>query len=434
MTRRLPFARATVVAILILQARVGYGQQMGPVVGAVARSSEPPLSPANGLQVGDGLILHSGVGVEGGYDSNVFYNDNEKVGASLVRVTPFIGLTNTARNGEVPSGLFLDSRLSLTYREYFTSEDDISRLRSFTPALSASLEHNSAGTVAFGLTESYARLQDAPYTRGTNQSLIIRNNNTASAHVRWSPGGGRVQGLLRYTNRLDIFETEFLKPANTIGHEGMLDVSWRWFPKTALYLQVRQGYIAHLNDDPAPGLKAVKSSSMPLRAVLGIRGLITEKTSVSIALGYQNAFYANGQTTGGFLGSTTAAAELVVMPLQTTRITLGARHDFQNSVIGNFYYGDGGYASLSQQAATRVIGQLWGSYEHRRYYGLPGGGADTRVDDVVQAGALLDFYLTTWAYAGVSYTLIRSQSDYQMTVPGINFTKHQAFARLGVTY
>ena len=101
MTRRLPFLCAAAVAALLAQARSGLAQ-MGPVVGAVTQTPDPALSPANGLQVADGLILHTGVGVEGGYDSNVFYNDDAKVGASLLRVTPFVALTNTARNGDVP--------------------------------------------------------------------------------------------------------------------------------------------------------------------------------------------------------------------------------------------------------------------------------------------------------------------------------------------
>jgi hypothetical protein len=438
MTRRLPLVCATVVATLLLQSRAGLAQ-MGPVVGPVVRAADPTLSPENGVRVGEGVILHTGVGVEGGYDTNVFYNDNDKVGSSVMRVTPFVGLTNTARSGEIPSGLFFDSRLSLTYREYFSSESDVTRLRAFTPALNASLEHNSRGTLAVGLTESYARLQDAPYTRGRGQQMIIRNSNTAAAHLRWAPGGGRLQGLIRYTNTLDIFETEGLKSTNSIGHEGMLDLSWRWLPKTALYLQVRQGYITYLNDLPAAGLKEFKSTSMPLRAVLGIRGLITDKTSISLAFGYQNAFYAQGSSTSGFLGSTTAAGELVIMPLMSTRITVGGRHDFQNSVIGNFYYGDGGYASIAQQTVAKLVGQLWGSYEHRRYYGLPAGlagGSTSRTDDLVQAGALLDYYLKSWAYAGISYTLARNTSDAvtAASVPGVNYTKHLIFARLGVTY
>ncbi len=372
--------------------------------------------------------------MEGGYDTNVFYNDDQRAGSALLRVTPFLDLTNTARSGEVPSGLFFDVRAALTYREYFADQADVRRLRAFTPTVSATLEHNPRGSLALGLTEIFSRSEEAPYVRGTGQSIIVRNNNTASAQLRWSPGGGRLQGMLRYTNTLDLFETEYLKPANSMGHEGMLDLSWRWLPKTALFLQLRQGYIGYLNSDAAPALTATptKASSFPLRATIGIRGLITAKTSVALAFGYQNAFYANGVTTGGFLGSTSAAGELVILPTFSTRITFGVRHDFQNSVIGNFYYNDGGYASLAIQTPDKLVGQLWGSYDYRQYYGLPGGGG-TRQDNLLQAGAMLDYYLKRWAYAGLSYSLHNNQSDSQ-ALAGVNYTKHQVFARLGFTY
>jgi hypothetical protein len=442
MTRRLlPLCAASaVLSLLSARSAMVMGQQLGPIVGIV-RSPVPALSPANGVLLGETAILHLGVGVDGGYDSNVFYNDEQKVGSYVLRVAPFLSLTNTARNGEIPSGLFFDSRVSLTYKEYFSSAEDITRLRAFTPSAMVSVEHNSRGTVAVGASDSYARLQDPPYVRGVGQSLITRNNNVATAFLRWSPGGGRLQGVLRYTNTLDLFETDYFKPANSMGHEGMLDVSWRWLPKTALYLQLRQGYIGYLNSQSAPGLTADsrKSNSAPLRAMVGIRGLITEKTSVSIALGYQNAFYANGETTSGFLGSTTAAAELVILPITYTRISIGGKHDFQNSVIGNFYYSDGAYASLSQQAGGRVVGQLWASYEYRRYYGLPGfvpgtAATEPRRDNVLQAGGVVDFYVQNWAYVGASYTLTRNQSDYQVALPGLNYNKHEIFARLGITY
>lgn len=427
------------VAAAVCVATAAYAQQ-GPITGAISRTGVPPLSAANGVQVGDGVLLHSGVGVEAGYDSNVFYNDSAKTGASLMRVTPFLELTNTARNAEVPAGLFFDLRAALTYREYFSNQEDVSQLRAFVPTVSGSIEHNSRGTLAISAMDTYTRSEDAPYVRGPGQGLIIRNNNVASAQLRWSPGGGRLQGLLRYTNTLDFFETDYLKPANSLGHEVMADLSWRWLPKTALYLQVRQGYISYLNatGDGMTTALGDKYSSLPLRAVLGVRGLITEKTSVALALGYQNSFYSNGASTKGFLGSTTAAAELVVLPLLTTRIALGLRHEFQNSVIGNFFYNDGAYIGISQQTAVGVVGQMWGSYDHRRYYGLASVGApDPRVDNLVQAGAMLDYFLKSWAYAGLSYSLTMNRSDYEQTAStlgGVNYTKHMVFARLGITY
>jgi len=436
----------TGLSVLLLVGGVASAQQYGPVSGGFLTSGAPTVSPENGLLLSDGALMHAGVTAEGGYDSNVFYDDTpgNKYASSLLRITPFAEITNTARNGDVPSGLFFDARATLAYREYFSSDPSITNLRSFTPSLTASLEHNSNGTLALGVMEGFSRVQDAPYTHGqaANGTMIIRDNNIASAQLRWAPGGGRLQGVLRLTDIIDYFETSALKPANSMANELMLDVSWRWLPKTALYFQVRQGYVYYFNDSAdlaaAGGAVALngsseKSSSFPLRALLGLRGLITDKTSVGLAVGYQNAFYSNGETTNGFLGSTFAAGELVVLPILPMKVTFGARHEFQNSVIGNFFYDDGAYLNVSYQTVTRLVGSLWGSYDHKDYRGVPMG---PRLDDLIQTGAILDYYLRSWALIGASYSLARNSTDYTAAqgLSGANYTKHQVFARAGITY
>jgi len=427
---------------MCLVARTSHAQQSyGPITGGVLAVPTPVISPTNGVPLSDGAVLHAGVSVEGGYDSNLFYNDDEKVGSALLRVNPFLDLTNASRTGEAPNGLFFDLRAGASYREYLNSDASIRRLRAIQPTASVNLEHNSGGTLVVGVADTYARLQDAPYTRlGANDDLIVRDNNLASAQLRWSPGGGRLQSTLRLTNTVDWFETAALKAGNSMTNEAMLDVSWRWLPKTALYVQVRQGYVKYLNtqDDSSglvPSSLGKKQDSYPLRAMVGIRGLITEKTSVALSVGYQNAFYIGGKSTTGFFGSTLAAAELIVMPLQTTKLTFGLHHDFQNSVVGNFFYDDGAYASVSHQLVSRLIAQAWGAYDHRRYYGLPAG-MDPRVDDMIQATALLDFYIRAWAYVGASYSLIRNRSDYlpDQGYSGTNYTKQLVFGHVGLTY
>src|SRR3990170_1527918 len=99
MTRPLLIAGAALAA-LIVQARPLAAQHLGPVGGVVLRTaSQVPPSPQNGLRLGDGALLHLGVGVEGGYDTNVFYNDADRVGSAFLRVTPNVELTNTGRGG-----------------------------------------------------------------------------------------------------------------------------------------------------------------------------------------------------------------------------------------------------------------------------------------------------------------------------------------------
>jgi len=432
---------------VLLSGTFGYAQQLGPVTGGVVFQPQAQVSPENGLLLSDSALLHLGGTLELGYDSNVFYEQQSPAHALFLRVAPFLELTNTARNGAVPSGLFFDARATLAYKAYLDSSEDIRKLSAFSPSLSLTLEHNSNGTVALGFMDNFTRAQDAPYTRAEAEAgqLIIRDNNLASGQIRWSPGGGRLQGTFRLTNIFDYFEYEPLKPASSMTNEAMLDASWRWLPKTALFVQLRQGYTFYINDtSPNAALKEsalvqghAKSSSFPLRAVLGIRGLITEKTSIALAMGYQNAFYSNGTSTYGFLGSTLLTAELVVMPILPARITFGVRHDFQNSVIGNFYYDDGAYVSLSYTTLARLVGSLWGSYDYKRYSDVPAlpVGVSQRVDNFVQAGAMLDYYLRSWLFGGLSYNLYLNDSNVSgVGLTGTTYTKHVVMARLGITY
>lgn len=65
------------------------------------------LGQDTGVKVSDEAVLHVGVGAEGGYDSNVFYTKGDNVKSSpMLRVTPFVELTNATRGGAKPSGTF----------------------------------------------------------------------------------------------------------------------------------------------------------------------------------------------------------------------------------------------------------------------------------------------------------------------------------------
>src|SRR5262249_8604176 len=146
-------------------------------------------------------------------------------------------------------------------------------------------------------------------------------------------------------------------------------------------------------------------------------------------------------TTGGFVGSLYTNLELTYRPTLLGRIVLGYRHDFENSVISTFYYGDQVYASYVQQVAGRFALDLSGRYQRRSYQGYVPEPMVTgnRIDNIVQLGATLDYFMRNWAYAGIGYALITNSSAPSTIMIGgmsnsLNYTKHQVFARLGVTY
>ena len=388
-----------------------------------------------GIQVADGVLLHSGVGVEAGYDSNVFYADQNPEGSSLIRVMPFLDLSNATRNGPAAKTLTFDIRGGLLYRHYFSDAQDIQPYNNaYNPNAGISLSLGG-GQVGFGIADVFARIEDPPYQGRMGAGVLERNNNQASAEVRWSPGGGRLTATLRFTNMVDVYSAAY-SYANAMTNTLMLDASWKWLPKTAVFVNVQQGYVFYFNDqvlltNPGTGMTMGKSSSYPLFATAGLRGLLTERTSAVLTLGYVNAFYSDGTSTNGFLGSTYADLAFTVRPSQLSRFVIGARHSFLNSVISNFAYNDTVYASYVQQLAGRLALDLSGRYAHLDFQGNFVDPTQVgRVDNFVQVGATLDYFMRNWAYIGVGYSLLDNSSN----TANDSYVKHQVFARVGVTY
>ncbi len=387
-----------------------------------------------GIQIADGVLLHSGIGVEAGYDTNVFYASTNAEGSSILRVMPFVDLTNATRSGPASKTLTFDLRGGLLYRHYFSDAADIQPYRNaWNPNAGVSLSLGG-GQLGFGFADVFARIEDPPYQG--QAGVLERNNNQASAEVRWAPGGGRLSGTFRYTNMVDIYSASYAY-ANSMTNTLMLDVSWKWLPKTAVFVNVQQGYVFYFNDNVTvtnvvnSTTNMGKASSFPLYVTAGLRGLLTEKTSGTLTLGYVNAFYSSGTSTSGFLGSTYADLNFTVRPNQLSRIVLGARHDFLNSVISNFSYEDTVYASYVQQIAGRLALDLSGRFARLDYQGnFVDPAQDGRIDHYFQVGATLDYFMRNWAYLGVGYSLLDNSSNIAVD----SYVKQQVFARIGVTY
>jgi hypothetical protein len=445
MNRRLALS---IAVFALLSARRASAQQQEVSIGYQGLPYKATGENPTGINLAEGVLMHVGAGAEAGWDSNVFYGSKSAppppgsssavVGSGILRFTGYGELTNATRQGGTPA-LSYDLRAGLTYRRYTSDDTNVQKYsNAFMPTAGVSLATTS-GTWSFQLADTFLRTEDPPYL-GAVTNPISRDNNLASIQAQWAPGGGRITGTLRYLNALDIFENPGFDYANSVSHTFMLDVSWKWLPKTAIFVQASQGYITYLNTQP-PGTPG-KVTSYPLHVIAGLRGLITPKLMAVASLGYANAFYATGATTGGFLGSSYVDLQAIVTPTLLSRITIGYHQDFQNSVISNFYYAYSAYLSYVQQIGGRLSLDLSGRYTHLNYEGLLFDMNNHRVDDTVVGGATLDYFIRNWIYAGVGYALIANFSDYHlpnaagMPDPNrpVDYVKHQVFARLGVTY
>jgi Putative beta-barrel porin 2 len=381
-----------------------------------------------GIQISDGVLLHTGIGVEFGYDTNVFYAPTNEIGSSIFRVMPYLEITNATRTGPVSKELTFDARAGLQYRHYGNSQVSSQYADAWNPNAGLTLGLGGA-QFGFAVADVFARIDDPPYAN--SGPAIQRTNNQASIEGRWSPGGGRLTSTLRFTNMVNIYDSGpgTYAYANAMTNTLMLDVAWKWLPKTAVFLNVQQSLVNYLNDAQASANNI--SNSYPLYITTGLRGLLTEKTSAVLTLGYVNGFYSNGATTSGFLGSTYLDLAFTARLTQLSRAVLGFRHDFINTVISNFAYEDTAYGSYVQQIAGRLALDLSGRYARLSYQGATGDPTQMgRVDNFFQVGATLDYFLRNWAYLGVGYALLDNRSN----IASNDYVKNQVFARLGVTY
>jgi hypothetical protein len=449
MNRRLAL---TIAALALFSARRVAAQATGPEVSIGYQGLPYKALPESktGINLAEGVLLHVGAGAEAGYDSNVFYGSSSVpgavIGSGILRFNGFGEITNASRGGGVPS-ISYDLRAGLTYRRYTSSNPNVERFNNaFMPSAGLSLG-TSSGKWTLTLSDTFLRQEDPPYA-GTivGSNPITRDNNLAALQAGWSPGGGRIAATIRYTNAIDIFEqSSGFSYANSLTNNLMLDLSWKWLPKTAIFLQANQGWVTYLNPQPA-GSTNQKVTSYPLRVYAGLRGLVTPKVTGLVALGYVNSFYTSGATTTGFWGSTYVDLQAIITPTMLNRITVGYHQDFVNSVISNFYYQYSVYASYVQQLAGRLALDVSARVSYLDYQGLlfvmnPNA---NRTDVTVLGGATLDYFVRSWIYAGVGYSLATDFSDFKLqgfdpatmttTSTPVDYVKQQVFARLGVTY
>ncbi len=377
----------------------------------------------SGLKLGEEAILHAAVLADIGYDSNVFYGSSGQDTSAVLHVTPRLEITNAERDGSIPSGTYYDLVGSVDFLRYLSSNNDVYNQSATNPSLGGTAEFSSGQALSFTLSETFSRYQQAPYAAGANP--IIRDDNMASASLHFAPGGGRLNVMLRYSNLIDKYEGSTYSNGSNMGNEGVLDIGWRWLPRTSIYAQVAQGAITYLNSGSG------NSASYPLRTLLGLRGLLTEKLSVNIAGGYQNAFYSSGGNPTG-LGNLGVLTEVNYSVSMLSRAGLGYHHDFVNSpFLGGYYNMDAVYGSFQQMVASRVVTYLFGRFENRRF-------GTGRIDNYVMGGVALDYVIGKFLLMGASYSLnLNRTTKTAKTVPpdlGLDYTKHVLLFRLGVMY
>ncbi len=420
-----------------------------------------------GVRLGDSLVLHPGISVGAGYDSNLFYAPDEikpgneaRVGAFYFSLKPSVDLATPSlqRGGSTPHLVDFRLHAGVPFRFLVSNEPAISRYWSVGAEAGLLLTVNPFGAWSFDLFDNFMRSSDPPYsvvkanfTLGQNGNINL-DNNQAGMRLRWRPGGQRFETALQYTFGVSYFENDYLKTKASYLNDFILRFKWNFFPKTALYLNLQESIFTYPNSSPGTAMSGgqvnTPPTAFPFRATVGLIGLITTKFSVNLNVGYGNSFTQTNKDypQGGSYSSVVAAVDLSWKPTVLTALGIGYKHDLSQSLIGTYLEVDGASISLAQ-LIWRINAGLRLAWDHRQYHGdlVPDGLTNTsmsvsgvnRTDDLLSFHVQFDYAIRDWFFVTIGDDLVKNFSNCRFTDPNAgkcDYLRNDVWLRFSLLY
>ncbi len=366
--------------------------------------------------------------VEGGYDSNLFRQDvsESPEGAPMLRIRPSLTLVNP-KPGKVR--FYLD--VSGDVRLYFSDQDYVNEQRNGGVTSTIEVDLFPNGPLTLRLFDRFRRaLSPRNFATAGNYN---RNFNLGGAQLVWKPGGGALELGIEYAFAFDLYDE--LPDANTYYHDLGLQLSWRFLPLTTAFVDVDFKILQYTTEflNESVGMRNV--DSMPLRAVLGVRGHITRRLSVLLQAGWAYGFYASGSSFNGPIGL--ARFSLRVTP--TTLLQLGYARDYEDSTYANYYGEHRVFFSAEQRLWSRLGLKADVGYHIIDYARFVPTDPDytvtqrNRNEHVLRLGAEISVDATRWLGFKVSYAYEAMFSDFAIRHEGKvadvpTYYRHQVFA------
>ena len=405
--------------------------------------SLPPVADESlrGVRFGDFVFVPS-LGIEGRYNSNVFRQDSRegRSEAGILTLRPGFTLANPT-----PSWLRLTWDASVDVNFWFSSDENATRQGRIAADTGLRAEFLPRSVVGFFIADRFVR-SDQPRNYSVSQRYD-RNFNHAEAGLQVRPGGA-LQFDLSYAYNFELFDS--FKDGNRTYHEARLLGSWAFFPKTSLFLDVDWRY-----QDWSRDKVGYRSDSMPLRALLGVRGYITRKIAVDVRAGYGQGFYKQGTDVQTFIGG----ASLAFKPTPFTLLDIGYQRDFEDAAYyARWYTSDAVHLTVRQQFVRRLeleggIAYAYLSFARLRpvpgdlpgYVALATNQPDRR-DHALTAKAKLSYSALRYLKLHVGYqydaifTDFRLEGDFNTAYGTVHtrdyggFQSHQVFGGLTVLY
>jgi hypothetical protein len=369
-----------------------------------------------GVKISPGLVLHPGISIEGGYDSNIFADRDEVYSVAKLRLTPHLDLATLppqrreglSLRGSPPPTTNFRFGLATIYHEYFHEYPQIRKYRDIGVQSSLSLEVFPQKVWTFSLLNQFIRTTDPPNSAFAEP--FTRDYNQLELGLQYAPGGRMLIGRSFFRFGINYFEEgRYQNKGNYFIYGVGGNLNWKIFPKTAVLCKVLftpHDYITDWNKD-----------SYPLRSWVGLRGLLTSRLITELLLGYGVSFYIRGPQYDNVIGK--VSLKFLITPF--TNIKVGYERDFRDSFFANFYTYDLVFLENTYLIGGRVLLGLRGEYQRLGFAPLEEEeliartNQNPRIDHRAALKANAEYRIRDWLGIILSFIYVGNFTDFVWT-------------------
>ncbi len=366
------------------------GMALAVVVGMALVASPASADWGDGVR-GGAFVLHPGLSLSAGFDSNVYHASSDEVGR--LQQAPELQLEPSLSFSHAEDGLWqLSGEASVTWRQFLTDDDRVRNQSGLAANADVNSVWNSDGTASLELSNDFTRTNETPSQRLSENSNRIFNRS--GARVGLHPGAGILESYASYD--FSFYRHNLYEDLDRHTHRLGWDGRWSFLPKTSLSLGVDYRMIRY--DEPFRGDASVVNpegrlrnvDSNPLRIRGGLEGQFTPRISARLRSGYGWSRYEEGPNHSGFLVDGQASYQFGNVDYDN-RLRVGYRMDFSDSTVGNYYTTHRGLAGYEQGFVNnRLRLDLEASVQVRNYAETGVQSAQTPNADVVFPDELSD--------------------------------------------
>jgi hypothetical protein len=270
-------------------------------------------------------------------------------------------------------------------------QNDVSKQDNVGGAADARMDILPGRPLGAAIYANYARVIQPNYALADPNQSFNRDDVGVGGEIVAQPGGGSgtLDWRFGYQFHDTIFENNAGTPYDNFTNQAYTRGRWRFRPRTALIYDATFGFVSYSNG--AEALQSGLVNSTPVRARIGLNGLITDRFAATALVGWGASFYSNtlpGQTQYDsvigqaelkwFLSASPGVAGASDLGLALSSIALGYTRDFANSYLGNYYGTDRGYLKFSYFFAGRALVTLEGGVGAIEYPNLIWGDGQPR--------------------------------------------------------